>query len=44
VRSRIILVSGNNNKTVGGISLLGSGDIPNSTAQYVFSNKELHDH
>lgn len=33
------LVSGTNIKTVGGISLLGSGDIPNSTAQYVFQIK-----
>ncbi len=30
------LVSGTNIKTVGGISLLGSGDIPNSAAQYVY--------
>lgn len=33
------LVSGTNIKTVDGISLLGSGDIPNSTAQYVFQIK-----
>jgi hypothetical protein len=33
------LISGTNIKTVGGISLLGSGDIPNSAAQYVFQIK-----